>query len=85
MKRTVGPWNAACRKTYRESVRQSFQILRFITADGAASDTEARAERWAERQIDRLDRLYLNTTMSEREYSRLIDRLDRAAFKLMNA
>jgi hypothetical protein len=60
--RRCAVWDKAC----RESLKQ------YLTWDGAG-DVEA----WAERAMSRLDRLYLNTTMSESEYSRYVDKIDR--------
>lgn len=69
--RKVGVWDADCRRSYRARVDSSLILLRDeVMAQANAKDRKAVIHDWDARQQDRLDRLYMNTTLTEAEYTR---------------
>lgn len=75
--RQVGPWGENERNSYNASLAGAMFALRYKLAQSPLSEHEAIREEWAERQINRLDRLYMNLAMTAAEYGRYIKKIDK--------
>lgn len=82
--RRVGQWTETERRCLRSRMRADKDLIKSVLTLCGHDDAADRIELWAERQMMRLDRLYLNTSMPACEYTRYVIGLDEFVAKTID-
>lgn len=81
--RRVGSWGSNERDHYAASLKRRRGEINTRVQHAGTHKAQEIVE-WGEAQTDRLDRLYLNTTMTEAEYIKLLAEIDKHERDLLN-